>query len=161
MQSFLQYRRFKKHVTAQYELHRETARASNRDRPTSGQSSPTLGQTPDPDLAAPYPFSTSQDLEKAGSLSGRRSKDGDTHDVLASPESNDSHEEGCRPDLSTLTTVRTQHSTGINIGYAMTGIEVRDLTRTHPEKGANSKVFVVGYEGEDDILVCRSVSWRR
>ena len=152
MQSFLQYRRFKKNVSAQYEAHRETVLAADRNGHDSGQSSPTLGSTSDPDLAASIPLSNRQDPEKAESLHRPRSEERNAGDELALSVS-DGRLEDRRPKLSTLRTARTQHSIGTNIGYAMTGIEVRDRTHTNEKAGGNRKVFVVGYEGEDDMMV--------
>ncbi|MCJ1389038.1 hypothetical protein MMC18_001892 [Xylographa bjoerkii] len=152
MQSFLQYRRFKKHVAVQYESHREKVLASDRNVHNSGQSSPTLGRTSERDLATSNPLSNSQDPEKAESLNRQHSEEGNAGNALAPSVSADSLAEDRRPELSTLRTARTQHSIGTNIGYAMTGIEVRDRTRTNHEAGGDSKVFVVGYEGEDDMM---------
>ena len=153
MQSFLQYRRFKKNVTAQYETHRRNVLASDRNRQSSGQSSPTLGRGSNPDLVPSILLSDTQDPEKAESLNRHRSEQGGPGDELAATISDDHLQEDRRPELSTMRTARTQHSVGTNIGYAMTGIEVRDRTRTNEKAGGNTKVFVVGYEGEDDMMV--------
>ena len=163
MQSFLQYRRFKQNVATQYESHREKVLASDRNGHASGQSSPTLGRISNPDLAPLSLSSNRQDPEKAESLNRQRSEGGDAADGLASPVSDGRLGEDRHPELSTLGTARTQHSIGTNIGYAMTGIEVRDRTRTDGNAGGNSKVFVVGYEGEDDMMVhgLSSCSFRR
>ncbi|MCJ1383470.1 hypothetical protein MMC17_006584 [Xylographa soralifera] len=152
MQSFLQYRRFKKNVTVQYETHREKVLASGRNGLNSGHSSPTLGRLSDPDLAASSPLSNRQDPEKAESFNRQRSEKGDVGDDLAPSVFDGRLEEDRRPELCTFSTARTQNSIGINIGYAMTGIEVRDRTRTNQKAGGDSKVFVVAYEGEDDMM---------
>jgi hypothetical protein len=48
---------------------------------------------------------------------------------------------------TTATTTKTQHSIGTTLGHALKGIHVRDRTTN---EGKGGKVFVVGWEGQDD-----------
>ena len=155
MQSFLQYHRFNKHATAQYERDQEKALAANQHDQSSGQtsqatspSSTSSGTLPTVPVSEPIP--RDGDLEKANS---RNSHISETHEeTLASSGPDDVCRQEGRPDrLEQAPTTRSHASTGTNIGRAMTGIVVR--TRTTGEGGGESgKVFVVGYEGEDDIM---------
>ena len=71
------------------------------------------------------------------------------------PESSDLDRSGM---LARAETARTQHSMGTMLGKALTGIHVRD--RTTREGGDKGRVFVVGYEGEDDSLNPHNWSFR-
>lgn len=52
-------------------------------------------------------------------------------------------------DMSRATTVPTRKSMGTALGTTLTGIEVRDRST---KEGGDGKVFVVGYEGENDMM---------
>ena len=155
MQSFLQYHRFKKHGAAQYERDRERVLAVNQYDRSRGQTSQTT--TPSstssdtlPTVPVSDPMPHDGDLEKASLHNGHTSE---THeDTLASSGPDDVYRPEGRPDLlKQRPTTKSHASIGVNIGRAMTGILVR--TRTTGEGGGESgKVFVVGYEGEDDIM---------
>lgn len=162
MQSVLQYRRFKRHVAVQYERSRRTASADHHhEEPVQSRtSSSALGNIAIP-VSEPLPHDrdpekaesfNDQDLGKAESVNDSGS-DEQRHisDVLASEGPEDVQREGGRPHmLRAVSTTRTQASMGTNIGNALTGILVR--TRTTRDGGNPGKVFVVGYEGENDTM---------
>ena len=52
-------------------------------------------------------------------------------------------------DMSRITTTATKRSIGTALGTALTGIDVRDRST---KEGGQGKVFVVGYEGERDLM---------
>ncbi|KAL8713281.1 MAG: hypothetical protein Q9225_006791 [Loekoesia sp. 1 TL-2023] len=132
MQSIRQYHRFGKHVRAQYERDRTKARAIKSES-TSPSSSPQIpSPTSDDDVRDPekgeqVPASADQAFEAR------------TH----------SHE------MEQAATVLTHDSVGTRLGTVLTGINVRDRTTkaAFADDGAKDhKVFVVGYEGEHDVL---------
>ncbi|KAI9837023.1 MAG: hypothetical protein M1819_000672 [Sarea resinae] len=140
MDSFLQYRRFKKHATRQFED------AKGRDLPTAHSNKPI-----DPRLEAlSDPTSTSE----RSSPSRDPEKYEDTRD-LEKGESADEALDDDRPaavdDLphSLMRRATTRNSFGTALGNTLTGIDVRDRT-TH--EGQSGKVFVVGYHGDEDSL---------
>ncbi|KAL2063303.1 hypothetical protein VTL71DRAFT_5108 [Oculimacula yallundae] len=173
MQSFLAYKRFEKHAREQYErdkkraeqLERGNAEDNNGDtqqekfghRPSSidDNSSST-------DVPSHPPSPDSRDPEK-GEQPGQGSQTGDQ-----SSSQDQNQNRMSRND--TLSTIRTNQSFGTRMGYAMTGIEVRELseqltkrrsraTRTNTNTDSNAKdqpvrekVFVVGYESEKDPM---------
>ena len=155
MQSFLQYHRFNKHITTQYERDREKVlnvkqHDGNREQ-TSQETSPSSsssGTFPTVPVSEPMPHDN--DLEKASLRNGHTSESHE--DTLASSGPDYVSRHGGRPDmLKQVPTSRSHASMGTNIGRAMTGIVVRK--RTTGEGGKESgNVFVVGYEGEDDIM---------
>ncbi|KAH8805190.1 major facilitator superfamily domain-containing protein [Xylogone sp. PMI_703] len=57
--------------------------------------------------------------------------------------------------IGSVATVKTHHSKAAELGHSLTGILARDRT-THEGKG--SKVFIVGWEGENDPLNPRNWS---
>ena len=70
--------------------------------------------------------------------------------VHAGPTSRRASRGGEAPeDMSRATTVPTGKSVGTALGTTLTGIDVRDR-RT--KEGGAGKVFVVGYEGENDMM---------
>ena len=149
MQSFLQYRRFRKHVEAQYERDKTKAQALNgTETPTSAStfsSAPTLPPTQNDDIT------DSRDPEKA-----EYPKGGDeehlhkNHSIRESGPPIDAFDNAeCRTPLGAVTTTRTKQSMGTAIGTTLTGIEVR---QRNTKEGGGGNVFVVGYEGENDTM---------
>ncbi|KAG6999591.1 efflux pump kojT [Physcia stellaris] len=67
---------------------------------------------------------------------------------LPAEEAFDHAQEGQDP-LSSVTTTRSKQSMGTALGTALTGIEVR---KRSTKEGGEGNVFVVGYEGERDIM---------
>ena len=159
MQSILQYRRFKKHVTAQYDKDREKTLAAGHLVHDGGESSPDTRVNSTSEIYSPVRLPINGDLEKAETPTNRDSDIVDSSGGGLGPRTSNSSElghiehDGSRPDmLRNASTRRSARSMGTNIGYAMTGIVVRDRT-THEGKGEESrKVFVVGYEGENDQM---------
>ena len=176
MQSFLQHRRFKKHVTRQFERDKEKAEAlrrSNAELDLSPSVFPTTS-------ANPYPASTDESIDTRDPEKGEHSNGHDLeHDPekgelssglesehdLESEQFNDHDPEkeeldfpptaeeamdGGPTHISRALTAATQHTVGTALGTALTGIHVRD--RTTREGGDKGKVFVVGYEGEHDNM---------
>lgn len=159
MQSFLQHRRFGKHVTRQYERDKSKAEALATS-PLSSHAVYTPQITDHPDHV------DSRDPEK-GEQSNGHPLDAQTH---LEPHGSEKQEEesgayapihpasigrgasqsGQAPgDMSRATTVPTGKSTGTALGTTLTGIEVRDRST---KEGGDGRVFVVGYEGEDDMM---------
>lgn len=172
MQSFLQYRRFGKHVKAQYDRDRSKAEAlGNPDtsESTSPSSSSTNATRPatgdglvdaqdhvdrrDPEKAeqsrgVDEPIESEDyatlDREKTGEQSGRYEP------IRATPSGRQGSvacEEPTR--MSRASTITTRQSLGTALGTTLTGIDARDRST---KEGGEGKVFVVGYEGEKDIL---------
>ena len=75
-------------------------------------------------------------------------KDVSAKESVPAAEAFDHAEEGQDP-LSSVTTTRTKQSMGTALGTALTGIEVR---KRNTKEGGEGNVFVVGYEGEKDIM---------
>ena len=149
MQSFLQYRRFRKHVEAQYERDRAKAQALNGDETSistsTSSSAPTLPPTQN-DVTT-----DNRDPEKA-----EYTKDGDEAHLHKNDSIQESgpHTEAFenaegRIPLDAITTARTKQSMGTVIGTTLTGIEVR---QRNTKEGGGGTVFVVGYEGENDSM---------
>ena len=149
MQSFLQYRRFRKHVEAQYERDKAKAQALNGDETSTStltfSSALTLPTTQN-DVTT-----DSRDHEKA-----EYTKDGieahlDKNDSIREPGPHTEASEDAegRIPLDAITTTRTKQSMGTVIGTTLTGIEVR---QRNTKEGGGGSVFVVGYEGENDSM---------
>ena len=142
MQSFFQHRRFRKAVEAQYERNQEKTLNSRGTSHGDALSSTQPGTT----------TSDIYDLEKGdpesenGREAGRRTS--------ARPESEESPRSdggiGRDNEMHEMQLVPTQKSLGTKLGTTMTGIDVRD--RTTREGKSGGRVFVVGYEGDDDPL---------
>ncbi|KAI9753843.1 MAG: blue light receptor [Chaenotheca gracillima] len=157
MQSFLQYRRFGKHVRRQYERDQEKAAALRREAQL-GTDSRTQEQA---------------SVEEVNNLSGVSANTAvedhalDARDLEKAEGSSDmlGEEEPAAPELEAHTTNETSrisshattHSTlntmGTHLGQAMTGIQVRTMSRNE------GRIFVVGYEGDDDIMNPHNWSW--
>lgn len=151
MQSFLAYRRFGRHVKDQYERDKEKATAMRRHISDRSISSSTNSSSTATSSSPPNENADNSDLEKGEHPNGTES------DLLASTDVPSNQPP--QPDSSVLErpgmldradTARTQHSMGTALGTALTGINVRD--RTTREGGEKGRVFVVGYEGEDDSM---------
>ena len=159
MQSFLQYRRFGRHVKAQYERDQEKARALGQHGenaqssdgvrvasfPSTGSSRTSVDLSPE----------DTRDPEKA-EHSGHHEKDeGDIEPAAVIPpftleDATPTHNQDEIDELSQARTLTRGKSYGTAMGVALTGINVRD--RTTKEGRGKGKVFVVGYEGEKDML---------
>jgi multidrug resistance protein len=155
MQSYLQYKRFGQHARDQYERDKKRAEAlerGNAEQDASPQGSDeTLGHRP-----SSIDDSDSRDAEK-----GELPSNGSTQ------SQNGEAEGGNIQRNNTLTTQRSNQSFGTQMGHALSGIEVRQLSkeltrsRTKKSKSTMSKdnekeeretVFVVGYESEQDTM---------
>ncbi|KUJ08846.1 MFS general substrate transporter [Mollisia scopiformis] len=155
MQSYLAYKRFGKNARDQYERDRKRAEAlsrGNAENDVQAQGEP-LGQR----QSSIYSSHT-----EIPSPPGDQSPD--TRD----PEKGEQpSEDGGEIDHApTMETIHTTHSFGTRMGHAMTGIEVRELSkemtrrRTRASGRTNAddkqpereKVFVVGYESETDPM---------
>jgi len=152
MQSFFQYHRFKRLVAVQYERNRRRALAHRNQEQIPRQSSTSLSSFGNVAIPLSEPLPHDRDPEKAESVNDN-GPDGQRRDsdALASEGSQDVGREDGRPDLLRVSTTRTQGTMGTTIGNTMTGILVRTRT-TRDGAGNLGKVFVVGYEGEDDIM---------
>ena len=151
MQSFLQYRRFRKHVAAQYERDRVKAQALNGNETSTSASAFSSEATLH--LAQNDVNTDSRDPEKA-----EFSKGGDEAHLQKNEstlESEPPAENAGRTPLDAVTTARTNQSIGTAIGTTLTGIEVR---KRSTKEGGEGNVFVVGYEGEKDSMNPRNWS---
>ena len=161
MQSMHQYRRFGAHIERQYERDREKAAAG---RITGGGDD---GQSPQAIVrsgSSSSPSSSSPSSSFASATSDRELNFHDTSkpsNILTAahcnvPPNATSHPPDSRelsdPEKGSLTIgpLTTQRSQGTALGETLTGIAVR--SRTTHEGGKGDRVFVVGYEGEDDVL---------
>lgn len=141
MQSILQYRRFGKHVRSQYE--RDKAKAKAIDEQSSEFTSPALSTTTTTRIPQiPNTDNDARDPEKAEQAPT----------PLSTPASKSQSQS---PEMPPAATIPTHHSTGTTLGTMLTGINVRDRTtneRSFSDSEKEQKVFVVGYEGDHDIL---------
>ncbi|KAJ5535753.1 hypothetical protein N7513_008939 [Penicillium frequentans] len=128
MQSYLQYRRIGQAVAKQLERDHEKL--------------PTLGNLGHSDE---YPSTYSPDL-----LSTEKpARPAAPQNPYDTPGETDSDEQIQPHDLHAVSSVRTRHSARTALGYALGGIHARDRA-TH--EGGDGKVFVVGWDGENDPL---------
>ncbi|ESZ98961.1 hypothetical protein SBOR_0619 [Sclerotinia borealis F-4128] len=199
MQSYLAYKRFGRLVESQFERDKQRAEALERGnahishaqssnlesngrqdlahRPSSIDTNSSATQSP---LDSPSTFDT-RDPEKAEQAGSNASSPGHNpeENVYVNEEGGGDGEanENERPEnldrTASRATAHTNRSFGTRMGYALTGIEVRELserlTRTRTktkskgkstesdpgkEKGEGERetVFVVGYESEKDAM---------
>ena len=165
MQSFFQYRRFAKHVARQYERDKAKAEAlANPDSVGLTSSSSSSSHTPeagdatnhvdtrDPEVGEQ---STAQPLVAGNHARTddpeKEEEAGEGYAPIQAEQSGDvtSHDAQASEDMSRTLTAATRKTTGTAMGKTLTGIDVRDRST---KEGGNGKVFVVGYEGENDIL---------
>ncbi|TVY18253.1 putative efflux pump kojT [Lachnellula arida] len=161
MQSVLQYRRFARQVQAQYE--RDKKRAEALERGNAEQDSTARGNSEALALR-----DSSIDKEEQG-LDTRDAKKAELPSNGSSSDSNGDGERGGEDTDGNgfLATMKTNHSFGTTMGHALSGIEVRQLskeitqtrstrsksTKANPgEKEERETVFVVGYESEKDDM---------
>jgi len=135
MQSFLQHRRFGRLVQQQYERdkHKAEILAGGRHDPKSvGSSSPPASND-----TTKFEIRDAEKAEHSPRDSKKVEDDGEgqTQDAVA------------RADP--LSRASTQKTMGTALGTTLTGIHVRDRAT---KEGGNGKVFVVGYEGDNDIM---------
>ena len=140
MQSLLQYRRFGRHVKAQWERDQEKARTlSPNGNDISANTSPSS------------PATEATRLETAEQSSGEKSAPLQDVGSAANPVPTDEVFHGAETGETPLSRQSTtQQSIGTALGEALTGINVR--RRRTKEGGGQGDVFVVGYEGENDHL---------
>ena len=154
MQSFLQYHRFKKYLTRQYERDKEKPETMRRGNAEWDITSPPISPSA---TANPSPANSSEtidswDLDKAEHPNSARG--GNEAEDFRPPQKMLWMEKGIR-NIVLLTeadpsTAATQNTMVTALGTALTGINVRD--RTTREGGDKGKVFVVGYDGEHDNM---------
>jgi len=185
MQSYLAYKRFGKNAQAQYDRDKKRARAMGRGNNNINSLSQQQGEAPsfisssidsgssDTEVPSNNASPDARDLEKgeergegggeSGSSSGgsRREENAENGDALEIERNN------------TLSTLHSTQSFGTRMGHAMTGIEVRELSkemtkrrsrasnalsRTNTNTNTNEKrpeketVFVVNYESDEDEM---------
>ncbi|KAI9841439.1 MAG: hypothetical protein M1837_000715 [Sclerophora amabilis] len=140
MQSILQYRRFGEHIRLQYERDKGKAASLGRE----DQAALPLGDQPDDSKSSSETaFKDAEDLEKAEGSRGAPFGQG----------SFATDQEGEPGSLKRDVTKDTMETMGTHLGAALTGIHVR--SRSHQ----GGKVFVVGYEGEKDIMNPHNWGW--
>lgn len=143
MQSIRQYHRFGKHVRAQYE--RDKAKVKAIDDQSSESTTP-FSSTSTASTAATAATTDVRDPEKAEHAPAQ----GEPLSALASAE-----QAFETRTLEHASRVPTHSSTGTTLGAVFTGIHIRDRTtkeRSLSDSTRDQKVFVVGYEGESDVL---------
>lgn len=166
MQSILQYRRFGKHVTRQYQRDKSKAEAlANPDN--SESTSPSSSNAVNiPEVTDALDHADTRDPEK-GEQSIGQAVEAQDHAGTSDPEKDEEEGVGDAPvqaaptvrrvsqggeapeDMSRASTVPTRKSIGTALGTTMTGIDVRDRSTN---EGGDGKVFVVGYEGDNDMM---------
>ncbi|KAH7138634.1 major facilitator superfamily domain-containing protein [Dendryphion nanum] len=177
MQSFLQYRRFRRAVEQQYDRHS----GPYFDKPVVG----TLGNN----VQTPHPASStslSSSSSSAITTDPNSEKDSESETPTPSRLENGTSRNTCHPQeshidvtnphsnlvssrpsnddhLNRIPTHKSHRSLGATLGQALTGIAVR-RRKTH-EGGCNnntsSHIFVVGYEGDHDPLNPHNWSYTR
>jgi MFS family permease len=149
MQSFLQYRRFRRNI--QRQLERDRARSGSFKRAQYGNSQPVA--TP-PDESQLADIDVEKDLEKDIKNNAPSPLEPTTSASSSSTavHSNDEIAEDLNVEIdpSLVRMVTTRRTIGTQLGISLTGIDVR--SRTTNEGKELGKVFVVGYEGENDSL---------
>lgn len=154
MQSFLQYRRFKKHSTRQYERNREKAEALRRGNdalgPTPSPVSPSTTANPSP--ATSDKTIDTRDPEKAehSKCNEAQNKAKSLPPIAEEATEEEEHLEPHPPLISSASTAATQRTMGTALETALTGINVRK--RTTRESGDKGNVSVAGYEGKQDSM---------
>ena len=172
MQSFLQYRRFGRRVAAQYERDRSSAEGlgtSDAVKSTSPSSSNrnAATQTVREDHIHIPDYDSTRDIEK-GELSNGSNEPSGTKDHATVDDWNYGQQDASTYELVRATpsgreglvaeeadhirraiTAQNRRSLGTTPGPTLTGIDVRDRST---KEGGEGKVFVVGYDGEKDIL---------
>jgi multidrug resistance protein len=175
MQSFLAYRRFGRHVRAQFDRDRQKAEVLNHinanttESPSEsepGHRPSSIDSLPSSTLHVPSP--DIEDVEKGCQLEGDTAQEGELPDgeERAGLEGNMKR---IRTGES-LATMRTQDSFGTRMGNVLSGVEVRTLTKqmsktrsrrvgkqrtngSQEEKPeGRERVFVVSYESEKDNM---------
>ena len=171
MQSFLQYRRFGKHVARQYERDKSKAEALGEALPSASnengaasviaQASVQIFDHAELDTRDPEKGEQSSRYDEgvaAGDHAGKQDpekqlaeKDGRCFEpIQAAPSGREGPMAGEEAEhMSRATTIATKKSIGTALGTTLTGIDVRDRST---KEGGEGKVFVVGYEGEKDIM---------
>jgi len=163
MQSYLAYKRFGKHARAQYERDRKRAEAMERGNAENGGNGQDRGEEGHRDSSIDAE-SSSADVSSGDQSPD--SRDPEKAELPGKSDEDEGEERGGMERKNTLETVNTTQSFGTRMGYAMTGIEVRELskemtkrrtrasgrTNTNEKAPEREKVFVVGYESEKDTL---------
>jgi len=140
MQSFLQYRRFGRHLERQLENKGEKGIAGDSTVQPAKQALQSEG--------APESKQLEKDLEAGQGPNLSPSTTGSSESIAS------------RDEIQSLRSATTHASTGTRLGLTLTGINVRD--RTTKEGGQNAgKVFVVGYEGANDNLDPHNWSFKK
>lgn len=170
MQSFLQYRRFGKHVARQYERDKSKAEGlANLDHSNSTLPSGSNAlNTPEvSDARDPIDTRDPEKGEQSRALSSEAQDRKETHELGKEEEEEGGQDQGYAPirvaltarrvssgreapeDMSRATTVPSRKSLGTALGITLTGIDIRDRST---KEGGDGKVLVVGYEGENDMM---------
>ena len=139
MQSFRQYRQLGERVRAQYENNKDRRADGNAQSSRQDQEARHLDSS-NTSLTSPI----SSDQEKADSPPSQRPDLDEGVDVenASDVEKFD--------DLNRVPTTKSQKSSGNQLVSTLTGIEVR--RRTTREGPGGDKVFIVGFQGDDDPL---------
>ncbi len=152
MQSFLAYRRFGEHVKNQYERDKERAAAIGHHSSQTWISSSNCSSATEISSPQRSGETYTADVEKAEVHNVIPLSQSVVGAVTSNPATQVTSpvQDGANVTLSREETAKSKDSMGTNLGTALTGIKVRG--RTTREGGGKGKVFVVGYEGESDIM---------
>ena len=133
----------------------EKAEALKRGNNELGRRSPSISPTT---TANPSPATSEETIDTRDPEKGEQSSNDETENGRESdfpPTAEEALEgegdlEKSPTQISRASTAATQRTMGTALGTTLTGIHVRD--RTTREGGEKGRVFVVGYEGEQDNM---------
>lgn len=154
MQSFLQYRRFGRHVQRQYErdIHQANYQSSDPNAIRETNSCPVAGTNPlESDSSSPSTSTPDRQPDVEKNLPNTADLDPATSDPEERLDSRPTLHRDRTGAEDELTYIVTQQSRGTALGATLTGISVRDRA-TKNSNAPTERVFVVGYEGPNDPL---------
>ncbi|OMP82458.1 putative transporter C11D3.05 [Diplodia seriata] len=142
---------------------RRTASTSSSSSSDASGSKSSLPSSPSSrDVVAQHPSADDRRDVETGEGGGRGAPSSSAQEELteaaateAAPTADAAHldrepAEETTPSLNRHPTSRTLEPLGTALGHALTGISVRSRTSQHPD--GRGKIFIVGYEGENDPL---------
>ncbi|KAL1617339.1 hypothetical protein SLS54_007892 [Diplodia seriata] len=142
---------------------RRTASTSSSSSSDASGSKSSLPSSPSSrDVVAQHPSADDRRDVETGEGGGRGAPSSSAQEELteaaateAAPTADAAHldrepAEETTPSLNRHPTSRTLEPVGTALGHALTGISVRSRTSQHPD--GRGKIFIVGYEGENDPL---------
>ena len=177
MQSFRQFRAIKRQLNEQIRLHGIPNRGGYQTEKCGSQAK--IGPIPNPESGSQHRRSESspscetevspiddseKDLEKAGTRESPylQAANLPPSGRVSIPTEEDAGEPECQRKqaraLDKTETAEVEDDGDLRAGKTLTGVNVRP--RTTREGGGNAKVFVVGFQGEDDDLNPHNWPWK-